>query len=611
MLVAMAAKYSEGLPGYVDASTLPRYIAPASHSPPKYPVTVLLTGSTGHLGSEILASLLTDERVEMVYTLDRAGKGNSLDRARKGASLDRAGRGVSDGATAGVRDRQRTRWADKGLDDELLQSPKLAPLEGDVSAPRFGQSEEVYSEMLASVSVIIHTAWRVNFNHPLDAFESSVKGVRALVGFAREASRVDYARLAGVADATRQEGLAGCSHARSLRFLFTSSTTAARSWEDVAVVLSGDTDMTSSPQDVNAGQSNASVNAARSTADVHSADLASDMLPSCHPIPSVTRPRAPSSTLRPLPSPTLPIIPSSTLPRVPEALIDDPASCIGGGGYGQSNGVEFASVRIGQVCGGRVRVRNDWREERLKCDSGERMKSGSNARGQTGSGRRTEVENGARVGAESGARVENGSARREGGNGARMGDKIRINETRGGAWATTNWFPILVKTSLALGALPTDEQPMPWLPTDVTTHALLDIVFFLEPLEPSYNLVHPRPISISKIIRFVQRSLASTTGVKLSFVPFKDRMVRLEDAARRPGVRARDVPGIKLIPFLHDVCAGGTFGRDFAMEKMMRISSALRDLHHICQADVDAWVRYWEECGMFSGRGTDAVRARM
>ena len=85
---------------------------------------------------------------------------------------------------------------------------------------------------------------------------------------------------------------------------------------------------------------------------------------------------------------------------------------------------------------------------------------------------------------------------------------------------------------------------MPWLPMDVTTRALLDIVLSPKPLEPSYNLVHPRPISFSKIIGFVQRSLASTTGVKLSFVPFKDWMARLEDAARRPGVSARDVVSI-------------------------------------------------------------------
>ncbi|KAL1726524.1 male sterility protein-domain-containing protein [Schizophyllum commune] len=590
-IVAMAAKYSEGLPGYVDASTLPRYIAPASHSPPKYPVTVLLTGSTGHLGSEILASLLTDERIERVYTLDRAGKENSLDRARKGASLDRAGRGVSDGVTAGVRDRQRARWADKGLDDELLQSPKLVPLEGDVSAPRFGQSDEVYREMFASVSVIIHTAWRVNFNHPLDEFESSVKGVRALVDFVREASGAGCARQASQANHARKAEQAGYTrqaepvdgarqaevdegpHARSVRFLFTSSTTAARSWEDVADMGSGDAEMQFGHANVNAAHFAADVEWADSAADSQSAastarssSFARDMPPSCHPIPSVVRPRASSLTLPRSLSSTIPRAPSPTLPHVPELLISDLASCIGGGGYGQSkyvaerilaaSGIEFASVRIGQVCGGRGRVRNAGRTQ--------------------------------------------------------TGAEICINETRRGAWATTNWFPILVKTSLALGALPTDEQPMPWLPMDVTAHALLDIVFSSKPLEPSYNLVHPRPILFSRIMGFVQRSLASTLGqLDLSLVPFKEWMARLEDAARRPGVSARDVPGIKLIPFLHDVCAGGAFGREFAMKKMMTISPALRDLDPICQADVDAWVRYWEECGMFSGRGTDVMRARM
>ena len=39
---------------------------------------------------------------------------------------------------------------------------------------------------------------------------------------------------------------------------------------------------------------------------------------------------------------------------------------------------------------------------------------------------------------------------------------VRVGQVSGGkprgAWATTDWFPILVKTSLALGALPSDEQ---------------------------------------------------------------------------------------------------------------------------------------------------------
>ena len=145
--------------------------------------------------------------------------------------------------------------------------------------------------MLQSVSVIIHVAWRLNFNLGVNAFESSIRSTRALVDFACQTQ-----------------------HRGTLRFLFTSSIASAASWD--------------------------------------------------------------AANHRP----------------VPEELIDDPSVCVQGGGYGQgkyvaervlaASGLEFSSVRVGQVCGGKPR----------------------------------------------------------------------------GAWATTDWFPILVKTSIALGALPSDEQ---------------------------------------------------------------------------------------------------------------------------------------------------------
>ena len=145
--------------------------------------------------------------------------------------------------------------------------------------------------MLTTISVIIHVAWRLDFNLGVNAFESSIRGTRALVDFAR-----------------------ATLHADSLRFVFTSSVGSTLSWD----------------------------------------------------------PR--------------------TQGPVPEELIEDPSVCVNGGGYGQgkyvaervlaASGVSFSSMRVGQVCGGQPR----------------------------------------------------------------------------GAWATTDWFPILVKTSLALGALPDDEE---------------------------------------------------------------------------------------------------------------------------------------------------------
>ena len=127
-IVAMAARYSEGLPGYVGAATLPQYVAPTDPKPLSMPVSVLVTGTTGNLGAELLAILLKDDRVERVYTLDRE-------------------------ASVPVRDRQRARFADKGLDAELLKSEKLVALAGDAYADRLGQSEDVYNEVrLASLA---------------------------------------------------------------------------------------------------------------------------------------------------------------------------------------------------------------------------------------------------------------------------------------------------------------------------------------------------------------------------------------------------------------------------------------------------------------------------
>ena len=126
-MIKMAATYSEGLPGYSDSSTLPRYV-PAIDRPLSLSVTVLLTGSTGNLGTYLLLNLLGDPRVNRVYTLDRAG-------------------------TTAVIERQSASFADKGLDPSILASPKLVVLEGKAYAERLGQTEEVYANVSRSLKM--------------------------------------------------------------------------------------------------------------------------------------------------------------------------------------------------------------------------------------------------------------------------------------------------------------------------------------------------------------------------------------------------------------------------------------------------------------------------
>ncbi|THG99107.1 hypothetical protein EW026_g3199 [Hermanssonia centrifuga] len=142
-------------------------------------VVVLLTGSTGNIGSHILAALLADNRISKVYTLNRASSTSE--------------------------DRLATAFRDRDLPVALLSHPKLRSLAGDLSQDNFGLEQSIYTEIINSATHIVHNAWTVNFNHPLSAFEKQIAGVRRVVDIC-------------------------ASSPRPVRLLFTSSVGAAGGW---------------------------------------------------------------------------------------------------------------------------------------------------------------------------------------------------------------------------------------------------------------------------------------------------------------------------------------------------------------------------------------------
>ncbi|GLA05490.1 putative NRPS-like protein biosynthetic cluster [Aspergillus niger] len=123
--------------------------------------TVILTGSTGSLGSYILDDLLRNPQVAKVYCFNRS----------------------EDSPT-----RQKEGFQEKGLQTSPLDDPnKVQFLHVRFGEPQFGLSDRQYKELLDTVDVIIHNAWKVNFNHPVSSFEDPhLKGVRELVRFSQE-----------------------------------------------------------------------------------------------------------------------------------------------------------------------------------------------------------------------------------------------------------------------------------------------------------------------------------------------------------------------------------------------------------------------------------------
>ncbi|KAG6819125.1 hypothetical protein H0H93_015121 [Arthromyces matolae] len=173
---ALIEQYSVGL------DPLPAKIAPRPIL--QGPIVVLLTGSTGNLGSEILVNLLKDDRVERVYTFNRPSK--------RGDPIE---------------ERQMKAFNKRRLDTNLLRSEKLSYVLGDATQQDLGIASDQYNLLSTSVNVIIHNAWQVSFTSPLLEFEPHIQATRNLADFLRAGTHADYGR-----------------------FLFASSVTTAQSW---------------------------------------------------------------------------------------------------------------------------------------------------------------------------------------------------------------------------------------------------------------------------------------------------------------------------------------------------------------------------------------------
>ncbi|KAF9980653.1 hypothetical protein BGZ75_008183 [Mortierella antarctica] len=150
---------------------------------------VLLTGATGSLGAWLLNALVQRpvDRVKTVFVLVR---------------------GDIDKAVERVRGSMRQRHCNVAAFDAALAAMRVIVLGNyDTHDEKFGQTTEVYKQLEQEVSVIVHAAWSVGFNKPVQAYADQMFNV------------AQFARLAAV-PALR-------SSSQPKRVLFTSSVSVA------------------------------------------------------------------------------------------------------------------------------------------------------------------------------------------------------------------------------------------------------------------------------------------------------------------------------------------------------------------------------------------------
>ncbi|MCJ1242991.1 hypothetical protein MMC30_000187 [Trapelia coarctata] len=122
--------------------------APAQDQVADKEFTVVLTGSTGSLGSYLLDSVVRNLSIARVYCLNRA-----LDGEAKQTSVS-AARGLP------------TTWGSK-----------VTFLHTDLSKENLGLSAAAYEKLTSRASFIIHNQWPVDFNLSLSTFEPHIRGV--------------------------------------------------------------------------------------------------------------------------------------------------------------------------------------------------------------------------------------------------------------------------------------------------------------------------------------------------------------------------------------------------------------------------------------------------
>ncbi|KAJ7626112.1 acetyl-CoA synthetase-like protein [Roridomyces roridus] len=182
---------------------------------------------------------------------------------------------------------------------------------------------------------------------------------------------------------------------------------------------------------------------------------------------------------------------------------------------------------------------------------------------------------------------------------------FRIGQISGsatsGAWATSDWVPALVKSSIALGSLPSDSNSIiAWIPPETVARTIVDVALMAESPPPVLNVLHPWPVPWDTIME------ALGTEARLPLVPMAEWVARLRE--RAPSATGEDLESIhalKLVGFFTAAVLSGKMNTTFETSKALQMSETMRELANkpLGEEDVRRWVAYWRRKGFISGYG--------
>ena len=106
---------------------------------------ILLTGCTGSLGTSLLDALFASPHVAKIYALTRGPN---------------------------PEDKLRSSLKTRGMDPTILDGSRIQSLNFSMGDPLLGLDIDTYYHLATSVTIVVHNAWKVDFNIGVEEFES-------------------------------------------------------------------------------------------------------------------------------------------------------------------------------------------------------------------------------------------------------------------------------------------------------------------------------------------------------------------------------------------------------------------------------------------------------
>jgi thioester reductase-like protein len=165
-------------------------------------------------------------------------------------------------------------------------------------------------------------------------------------------------------------------------------------------------------------------------------------------------------------------------------------------------------------------------------------------------------------------------------------------------WNKTEWFPSLVKTSKAMGVLPSSLGSMAdidWIPIDVLTDIMVEIIHStgltaeFRPGAKVFNLVSPHSVHFSALTRSIQEQYSIDV---VQYDTWIQKLKSLEMSQQN----LEKYPALKLLDFFQGITPRKGVQRGdlgFETKESQRASNTMSTLEAPSSKDIKAWLRQW------------------